>query len=721
MTAINVSLLKYTWKGSWVSGTIYTKNDVVQYEGESYVCIEDIPREYSVGMDVSVSTDFYRTTTPRAYLKDRRPTDAAYWKLIARGIAMNDAWAPYRRYQAGSVVKVGGDLYLAKSLTPQNSWVEDTTYWLKVFENTNPAMKRNWAVNFANGAPTGWTRNNGNHTICQVCDGNQFSGIDALGNAINLGGQPSGYRTTGRGILGWVQHWTTAGFSFVDWIRSTDVRSTLGVTLGATVGLPTPDGKTPRCIQWSKNYYMSLFLFNNGEVYAVGYQTVGELGDGGTTVVKDYPVRCTNQSSVGWLGESLPKSFNQTKIIKVGLSNQGIRSTIGTTSCYALGDDGSLWSWGYNAFGQLGHGQSTPTASDQFANKAVPTRIPASFFDNKKIYDFMIIGNQYTSVLALDEDGNLWGWGSNYTGELGIGDFNAVSGAHPIPTRVAFDWAPYGGIKKMMYYDFTTTTGRASFILTNDGSLFMAGQAQQGVHPVGILWNAGSVTATRNVFRFTKFINTGPGKLDVDNFWVVGDLAHNIFVREKNTGLTYGIGDNLNRTLGQQASTAYGYNVGGMSGAWSLIEGPTNVVQITNSQYEGSTNTPASNTYLSVIMVCENGRAWAQGRNTYGSLGLGWTGVSFDPIDQNPETGGQFLYQPVKMPPGVKITSVMGMGASGADITLWTVNSGQFMISGCDSEDRGASIAVRNVQGSPTGRANGAAVDRLTMHTVASD
>ena len=43
MSSIDISLLKYTWKGTWVSGTTYLKNDVVQYDNAAYVCMKDIP------------------------------------------------------------------------------------------------------------------------------------------------------------------------------------------------------------------------------------------------------------------------------------------------------------------------------------------------------------------------------------------------------------------------------------------------------------------------------------------------------------------------------------------------------------------------------------------------------------------------------------------------------------------------------------------------------
>lgn len=38
ITSINLGKLKFNWKGAWVTGTAYTRDDVVQYDGSAYVC-----------------------------------------------------------------------------------------------------------------------------------------------------------------------------------------------------------------------------------------------------------------------------------------------------------------------------------------------------------------------------------------------------------------------------------------------------------------------------------------------------------------------------------------------------------------------------------------------------------------------------------------------------------------------------------------------------------
>jgi len=70
----------------------------------------------------------------------------------------------------------------------------------------------------------------------------------------------------------------------------------------------------------------------------------------------------------------------------------------------ALGDDGSLWAWGWNALGELGDGT----------------------VDDKKRP--VLIGNGYSAIsagyvhsVALKADGTLWTWGRNNYGQLGDG------------------------------------------------------------------------------------------------------------------------------------------------------------------------------------------------------------------------------------------------------------------------------------------------------------
>jgi alpha-tubulin suppressor-like RCC1 family protein len=897
MPGINVSLVKFNWRGQWASGQRYFKNDIVQWNNAAYVCLQDTPDEYEVAADTSVNTQTYRFPAPELYYVDKRPDNLAYWKLAVRGNTFKRGWAPHRTYQIGDVVRYGGDLYMytgapgagatataniqngqvvsitvnsggsgytipptvtfwtggfngmtgqgaqayanigtssitinaatrtnpvrvtsvaahglstgtivsfsnvagmtqlngnsyfAKVISPttidlfteatcvsgvdgtgfqsylsgttttmtvagavtsivvtnggsnyitaptvsinqpfvRNTWPEDNTYWTKVFENPNPDTRRMYAVATPNMQPLGWTRNNGDYPNPQTNEGNQVGFIDALGVPYTLGGcgNSNSYNTAGRGIKGWVPNWQPAGFTFVDWMRSSDVLGSLGGVASASVGLPTPDGKSPKCVQWVKSQYQSYWLFNNGEVYFSGYSVAGESGDN-SNAVKTWPIRVTNQSTTGWLGETLPRTFNQTKIVKLDIPNVGTSSS-STTTCYALGSDGSMWVWGYNGYGQCGLGQQTPgtvtgsSAGGYAQNILSPTRIPSQFFDYKKIVDFMCFGNEVTSVLAIDEDGDLWGWGADYYGELGLGAGGARDNRRPIPTRIPFDFKKFGGIKKMAYYHYSTTDVRAALILTNDGGLFGAGYFQNQTSPLS--QNTDN-SGTYN--RWTRFINTNANSKSIENFWIVGDRAYNIYIREKDTGLTYSMGDNQAGVLGQQANHNYWWNSGGLTGNWSLVKGPRNLVHVTNNSANSATS--ATNSFQTIALLEESGRAWGQGRNTRGSLSLGFSGNSADAQMQNPETGGNSrLFQPIKVP-SARLTTMMGQGTAsgttGDDLGMYITDDGQVLYCGTDGT---AQTGVPNVQGSPNLRwynqniANPGAFNRFTMHSQAGD
>ena len=89
---------------------------------------------------------------------------------------------------------------------------------------------------------------------------------------------------------------------------------------------------------------------------------------------------------------------------------------VGELHSLALSSSGNIWAWGDNAFGQLGDGTTT--------NRATAVKVKG--LDNSAI--LIIAAGGYHS-LALDNHGNVYSWGSNFSGELGNG--NHVSSSTP--------------------------------------------------------------------------------------------------------------------------------------------------------------------------------------------------------------------------------------------------------------------------------------------------
>ena len=82
----------------------------------------------------------------------------------------------------------------------------------------------------------------------------------------------------------------------------------------------------------------------------------------------------------------------------------------------ALGNDGTVYGWGDNYYGQLGNGKSGIGEKELTAVKVVgPNGV--GYLDN-----IVAISAGYWHSLAIDTDGTIWVWGKNSDGQLGLGD-----------------------------------------------------------------------------------------------------------------------------------------------------------------------------------------------------------------------------------------------------------------------------------------------------------
>lgn len=91
----------------------------------------------------------------------------------------------------------------------------------------------------------------------------------------------------------------------------------------------------------------------------------------------------------------------------INLDENYTKVVSGTNFNIAIRDDGSLWSWGDNAYGQLGLSDNSP--------RFVPTRIGSS-----NNWRDIACGDGH--VLAINNAGSLYSWGYNINGECGLGD-----------------------------------------------------------------------------------------------------------------------------------------------------------------------------------------------------------------------------------------------------------------------------------------------------------
>ncbi len=184
------------------------------------------------------------------------------------------------------------------------------------------------------------------------CFINGRGGITSWGsNSNGQNGQNQGSILTGVGMV----------FPFLDWYRSTDN--------GGSGIHTTPDGEVPKAIQLLSGYEVGMALFNNGEVYHWGYGGHGQNGDAATSN-RGYPVRCGGTYQEIYLAANTSThTFKDTRIKRIYITNWGGDNNTSTHSCYALDTDGELWAWGYNGYGQLGQNNTSDLSRPTKINK----------------------------------------------------------------------------------------------------------------------------------------------------------------------------------------------------------------------------------------------------------------------------------------------------------------------------------------------------------------
>tara|TARA_Y100000389_G_scaffold204479_1_gene257288 strand:- start:72 stop:3176 length:3105 start_codon:yes stop_codon:yes gene_type:complete len=142
--------------------------------------------------------------------------------------------------------------------------------------------------------------------------------------------------------------------------------------------------------------YTSHALTSTGNVYSWGSNEYGECGDG-TTTNRLTPVQVVGVGGTGYL----------ENIIK--LSHDGYARGI-----MALGSNGLVYAWGYNAYGQLGQGDTTNSSTPVIVKSVNGTN------DLENIVDIASGGDH---AFALDSSGNVYGWG--YGEYIGISNSTA--------------------------------------------------------------------------------------------------------------------------------------------------------------------------------------------------------------------------------------------------------------------------------------------------------
>ena len=191
----------------------------------------------------------------------------------------------------------------------------------------------------------------------------------------------------------------------------------------------------------SAGYSHTLALRSDGTVWAFGSNNDGELGHGDTNSTTE-PVQ------VLWDGNQ-PVTITQI--------------SAGSNFSCALDEQGRLWAWGKDNYGQLGQGS-------EGEDRLTPIQVP--FADGVKIIS---VATGKGHVLALDEKGTVYGWGLNASSQVGYYGYQYKETEdawerYVLSPRVVISAAQENPVINVF------ANGNSSYLLRADGKIYPWGQ-----------------------------------------------------------------------------------------------------------------------------------------------------------------------------------------------------------------------------------------------------
>lgn len=237
----------------------------------------------------------------------------------------------------------------------------------------------------------------------------------------------------------------------------------------------------------------------------------------------------------------------------------GVAIVTATSPAQAASPPGTPWTWGDNGFGQLGDGTTTA--------RRTPAAVAGGLGDVIDLHG----GREH--VVTLRSDGTVWVWGSNASGQLGLGTTGNVS----VPTRVA------------------SLSGIVAVETGHDHSLALAGDGTVwtwGLNTDGQLGD-GSTTNRRSPVRVTGLTDA-----------VAIAAGRNMSYAVRADGTVVGWGRNAEGQMGDGTTTRRLAPV--------RVGSLTDVVGIAGGRDHG-------------LALRTDGSVWAWGANAYGQVGDGTT------------------------------------------------------------------------------------------------
>ena len=344
-------------------------------------------------------------------------------------------------------------------------------------------------------------------------------------------------------------------------------------------------------------------------------------GSSQTNTQNPVPVYSWGDNSYDKLG--IGNAINQSSPVQLGsLSNwQNTTLNASTHHIMFIKNNGSLWGWGNNSYGQLGisstTGYSSPIQIGALNNWAQVTTGDAN--------------NSGAYTLAVKTDGTLWAWGQGTNGALGTGSTSHYSS--PVQIGALANWSQIVG-----------GTTANSFSIKTDGTLWVWGYNSNGELGMG---NVTQYLSPVQLGAFTwKQISSGSygtsatfGIRSDGTLWGWGKyaslvgagagLSSPVQIGSLANWAQISLGNSYMLAIKTDGSLwASGSGAGAASGTGNASFNSSSPVQV------GALNNWSS-VYAgdgAAFAIKTDGTLWSWGNNTSGQLGIGTATTTSSPI-----------------------------------------------------------------------------------------
>jgi hypothetical protein len=445
MATLDLGKIKFTWRNTYSGATAYEKDDVVKYNESVYIC-----KLASTG---------------------NLPTNTTYWDLMMQGVNILTTLGDLVTHDGTSPIRfgIGASGQVLTASGSGISWAAPAGFvGNSILVNTYKTQYSHAPANLIG---------TGNEPWLGEAAGNNLRIASGLLNP-RLGPRVSSRRS------GYSRHLNSA---FLNDRYEYIVRGTTEYGLGGKYAHTHNHANLTSVMAFSGEFGLmragdhfvqihhggsgsALALTKDGDVFFMGYNNQGLAGAGHTTDVYAW-------TKVPYLGPDASVSGQSCKIIGLWLSQELNGGEADLVTAYAIDSSYRLWTWGYNGNGECGIGNTTsPQTTPQLVSG---------------ISNVRMLHARPRMVMAVTNTGQLYTWGNNAQGQLGLGNTTAytspqiVSGATSVYDIEVHQGSYYSG--GWNYYG-------CSYYLKNNGELYGA-----GYNPFGNLGNGNTTNQSAYV------------------------------------------------------------------------------------------------------------------------------------------------------------------------------------------------------------------------------